>query len=346
MNPENKNPTMGRALIGMVLAFVLAVLSPLLMLTQLFSLLSVIMVPSIGIVLLYRWAGKMPAIFAAMLQMMFTAQFLGSTFMWALFLMTIMPVMVLMRFEKQAFYTQLKAGIASFGAGVVLAVMVLYFSYGGNMIERALMQLPASIKNMPLEAIEPAMKSLSTALGRELTAESFQSVFEDLIVKLIPAYQLNLPGLVFSGALVSAVICVGLNAKLRSRAENTAEGAWIPLKEWSLPSSTTGGLLMITLISLIASEAGIQFGDTVFYTVFDIAVAAFCVQALASAARRMEQSNLSPRGRKAVFAIAIIICLMGASYYAGLYGCMSAIFGSKGALRERMENKKKQNDNH
>ena len=107
MNPEKKSPGIVRLIAGMLLGVLLALLAPIVLMTEMLSLSVVLMLPSIALVVLNRWAGKGPALFSAMLQIMVSSRFLGSTFMWMSFFLTLLPVTLLIRHENKPFFTQL-----------------------------------------------------------------------------------------------------------------------------------------------------------------------------------------------------------------------------------------------
>lgn len=339
MNPEYKKIGVGRTIVGMLLGAVLALLSPIVMMTEMLSLVPVIMLPAIALVVLNRWAGRGPALFSAMLQLMFSARFLGNTFMWMAFFLNLLPVTLLMRHENKPFFTQMKISIAAFGTGVLLAVATAYFSYGGNMVERVLLELPKVLRTLPEESVRLAMGSYSAIMGNAVNVEEFYHLFDQMINAVIPVYKVNIPGLLFGGTLVSAVLCVGLNASMRNKQGIAAEGSYIPMREWALPGSTTGGLLLILAAGFIMSSLDVPQGDAVFYAVYDIALAAFCIHALCSMARRLHGSPMKHGLRVGFIAVMAVLCIMGASTYVSIYGVASAMFGSRGLLRERMESK-------
>lgn len=333
-------------LLGSVLGAILAVISPLMVISELFSLMMVVYFPAVGLMLLYRWAGFAPAMLSAMLQMMITARMLGSTFMWVAFLAGILPLSILLRFEKKHFYTQIKAAIAAFGAGIVLAVMVLYFNYGGSMIERVLLELPQTIRKIPAEMLTTVIDSVGKSLGRELVVEEFYPVFDQMIARLIPVYQVNMPGLLFSGALTTAVLCAGLGSLMLHKQGGAPEEAYLPLRRWMLPASVTGGLLLITGVSLGIYLGGLPRGQTLFFAVYNIAGAAFCIQALSSMARHMYASSLKKGTRIAILAGISALCMLGASMYVAIYGCGSAVFGRYGVMRQKYEKMNSDKNNH
>lgn len=344
MNPENKKRGVGRMLVGMGLGIVLAILSPVLMMTEALSLTVVLMLPSIALVALNRWAGKAATLSSAMMQMCFSAMLLDGACMWMAFFLTLMPAALVIHYENKPFAVQMKASIAAFGTGVVLAVLAAYFVYGKNLIEQVLNRLPQMLRSLPADSMETVMKTYSDLFGRVMSTDDFYHAFDQMIYALTPVYRLNLPGLIFSGALISAVLCVGLNGLMRRKQGIATEETVRPLREWALPASVTGGILLMLAVSFVLDAVNFPQGETVFYTVYDIAVAVFCIHALASMARRLHVSPLKHGIKVGIIAVIAVLCLMGASMYVSIYGIASAVFGTKGLLRQRMINKK--NDGH
>lgn len=346
MNPENKNAGPGRKLAGCLLGLLLAVIGPLVVLTELLSLMPVLMLPAIGLVFLYRWAGRGPTALSAALQMAFCGMYMGGGAMWSAFFLSVLPLCILFASEKLPFFEQTKRLIMAFGFGVVASVAALYFSFGGDMIRRVFMLLPEAAHMLPQEALQTLAASYGAFAGRELDAAGFLKAFEELIATLVPAYQMNLPGMIFSGALISAISCTALNAWMLKRRDGEGAVDIPPLSEWALPASLTCGLLLITTVSLIMSETGINNGETAFYTALRITLTAFCIQALASMARRLQASGMKKGTRTALLVLAAVLGVLGGSTYIALYGCASAILGSRGVLKQRYDSRNTHNKNN
>ena len=317
----------GWTALGYVLGALLALAAPLAVLSELMWLLPVLLVPSVGIALLYRWFGRGPALCTAILQVMMYAVMLGAMGMWIAISATMLPLIALMLASRRPFFEQLRISIASFFLGVVLAVGLLYLSFGGDAIARMLDILPQSLRALPTEWLDQLIASLSEQIASGMTAESFIGFFDEAVAQLTPVYQSNLPGLIFGGALVSALICAPAMA--------VARGAdCVPFREWALPASTTSGLLLILLVSFVLGEAGMQGANVALQAVLDIAVIAFCVQALSSFARRLHQAGKSVGMQRGMIAVLAVLAWFGASLYLAIYGCASALFGSRGALKQ------------
>lgn len=339
LNQGNVKMGMGRAVAGIALGALLAAVAPIVLLSEVFSLIPVVLLPSIALVALYRWAGRGPALFSALLMVGVDFIFMGPELMFAALLASIVPPLVLLGLEKRPFFQQVTGSIAAFGAGVFAAVGVLYLSFGGNMIERALSQVPVVTRMLPVENLAPVMEVMGKMLGRTLSLEDFYAVYDALIAQLIPQYQLRLPEYILSGALISALVCAWLSNRMRVGRGKAAPGCFMPLREWALPASTTGGLLLMLVVSGVLWLAGMKSAHTVFCAVYGIAVVAFCTQMLASMARRMHRSPLPIGRRRAMLVITLVLCFLGASTVAAVFGCASAIIGSRGMLAQRMQNR-------
>jgi len=346
LNPENKFAGPGRMIAGCLLGVLLAVIGPLAMLTEILSLMPVIVLPAIGLVFLYRWAGRGPAALSAALQMAFCGRYLGGEAMWIAFFLSVLPLCMLFASEKLPYFEQMRRLILAFGFGVVAAVAALYFSFGGNMIERILLKLPDAARMLPREAVNGLMASYGAMAGNELDSEAFFEIFDEMIAALVPVYQLNLPGMIFSGALISAIACTALSAWMLRRQGRGETSAYLPLREWALPASMTSGLLLITTVSFIMSETGINNGETAFYTALKITLTAFCIQALASMAGRLHAWGMKTGARRALLVLAALLGFLGGSTYIALYGCASAILGSRGVLKQRYERMNKHNQDN
>ena len=339
MNRGDVKIGMGKTIAGIALGALLAVATPMLLLMELFSLTMVVLLPSIALVALYRWAGRGPALFSVILMLAFDYWFMGTSLMLAALFASILPPLVLLRMEDQPFFKQLQVSIVAFGAGVFAAVAVLYLSYGGNMIQRAMNLLPAVLRLQPEESLAPIVDVVSQIVGQTLTAESFYALYEAMIAQLIPEFQLQLPRLILSGALFSALACAWISNRMRARRGVAVPGSYVPLRGWALPASTTSGLLLILAVSGGMRIAGMDGANTAFNAVYGIAVVAFGAQAMGSMARRLWASPLSSTKQHVLLVVTLALFFLGASGVAAIYGCLSAIFGSRGMLQQRAQNR-------
>ena len=339
----------GRTLGGMALGALLALFAPLLLLLALcpsvpqmlvtgaITLAPAVLLPSIGLIALHRWMGRGPAMFSAVL--MFTVDFLfmGPMIAFAALLASILPALLLLRWEDRPFFQQMRFSIAGFGVGMFAAVAVLYIGFGGNMIDRVLGQVPEMMRSFPAEGLMPSLEFMSETLGTTITLEDFYALYDAVIAQMITQYRLQMPECLLTGALITALACTWLSARMRPRSVR-ASGCYAPLRAWALPASTTGGLFLMLAASLVLRFAGMEGAAIVFRAVYGIAVTAFCVQMLASMARRLHLSPMTVRRRRVMLIVTLALCFLGASLVAAIFGCASAIFGSRGVLQQRMQN--------
>lgn len=334
MKQEEKTIGAGRVAAGCLLGVLLAFLLPMTILTEMTALLPVVMLPSIALVALRRISGGAAAALSGVMQLVVACAYMGGAFMWMYFFMAILPVLVVLRLEKRPFAVQMKASIAAFSAGILVSVLIFYLLYGGDVVGRMLSILSEAIREIPKASLGVVKEAFSAFDAQSMTAEEFYEAFDQMLDMLSGVYRLNLPGLLFAGALVSAVICTALNAWMRARRGIAGEGENLPLVRWSLPASVTGGVMMILGISYLLDVSGVKGAEPAFYAVYDIAATAFCIQALSSMARRMEVFGVRGFARGAILTLAAGASLMGASTYIGVYGLISAIFGTRGAIRQ------------
>jgi len=341
--------TGGRIIIECLLAVAIAVFTPLIVMFELVSVQMVLMLPVIGYVFLKNYAGKGVAALSSVLMLVASAFILDVGIMWMIFAMNIIPQLAMQVIEKKPFGTRMQANIIVFLLGAVLSVVVMYFFFGGNLLERYLERLPELLRQVPEEELGASLSLISGVMGREITVEGFYQLFEESISKLIPLYRLNMPGMLLGGALVSAVFSTWLDGWMKFRRGSREKGVFMPVHEWYLPSSTTGGLILIFAVSMVLYYTDFEYGQAVFLTVFQLAVAAFCVQGFASVRRKFHGKPRKALGT-VMSLLYFVLVLLGAAPYMALYGLGSAILGSGGVLKQRLDAKmgvrtdKKDND--
>ncbi len=341
MNQENVRPGAGRIVAGIALGALLALVTPLLLLVELLSPTAAVLLPSVGLVALYRWSGRGTALFSALLTLLSSSWYGGTTLALVTLALSVLPPMILPRWQDKPFFEQLRLSIAAFGIGVLAAVAVIYFNFGGNMIERALGQFPEMVRTLPQEYIAPVVEYMSSMLGRPVTMDAFYELYDSVIAELIPLYQRLMPQRLFTGALISALLSVWLSNRMRAKRGQAAPGSYVPLRGWALPASTTTGLLLLLVVSWALTLTNMSGGETVYYAVYGIASVAFSAQTLGSAARRLCYTHLRPGGRRALLLVIGFLGMLWLPDALMIYGAASAIFGSRGVLMQRRQN---QND--
>ena len=336
----------GRIVIECLLAVSIAIFSPMILMSELVMGSMVFMLPAIGYVFLKNYAGKPIATLSSIMMLVSSAFLLGPSAMWMMFTMNIIPQIVLQTFERRSFGSRMQSAVIAFLLGAVLAGVVMYVSYGGNMVESYFGRLPETMRELsaqlPEENINMLLKSASRILGREFaTMEAFLQFADDYVLRLVPLYQLNMPGMLLSGAGISAAFAVWLDGWMKNRRGNSEAGVFVPVHEWYLPASTTGGLLMIFGIGLVMYYAEMQNAQAVFMTVMQLAVAAFCVQGFASVRRKFKEPKQKVL-RTVMSLVYLWLAMVGVAFtsvapYLAIYGAASAIFGSGGVIKQRFD---------
>ena len=336
----------GRVVIEILLAIAIAVFAPLSVMSELLTARMVLVLPVIGYVFLKNYAGKKIALLSSLLTLLFSVLMLGANVALMLFAMSFIPQIVMQALEKKGFGSRMTAALVSFVIGAVLAVVVIYIAFGGNMIERYLGSVPQMLREitaeLPEENAAMLLEMLSGMLNTEIASmDAVHLLFEESIQKLIPVYQLNMPGMLFSGAILSGVISVWLDGYMKFRKGDTSREVYIPVREWYLPSSTTGGLILIFAVSLIMNYSSMQQGPAVFATIYHIAVTAFGIQAFASVRRKVH--TIPKKAAGMLFTLGFFAIALLSSPILALYGVASAVLGSGGALKQCLDAKMGQN---
>lgn len=329
---------LGRIVAGVLLGALLAIITPIMLLVELLSPTTAVLLPSVGLIALARWSGRATALSCAVLTLFTSAFFGGVPVMLIVLILSVLPPLLLLRWQDKPFFEQLRISIAIFGAGVLAAVAVIFFNFGGNLIERALGQFPDMVRALPADYVAPMLEYMSSILGRSITLDSFYEIYDSMIEGMIPLYQMLLPQRLFSGALMSALLCVWLSNRMRAKRGLAAPGSYVPLRGWALPASTTGGLLLLLLVSWVLTLTKFGGAETVYYAVYGIASVAFSVQTLGSAARRLHATSMRPGTQRALL---VMIALLGTLLLPDammVYGGASAIFGSRGVVVQRRQN--------
>lgn len=334
-----------RVVPGCLLGLLLALASPFLLVMEMFVPMPLVMFPAAGILWLHHWAGRHVSMFAMLMLLLSGEILMGPGYMLIAFFAIVLPLVLVMRQWRRPFFYQMKFGLAAFGAGMVAAVVVMYFAFGRDMIAKLLGQFPAALRMLPEENINLLIQSVGSSLGKTFSAEEFFLFFEQRIDDMILLFQIRLPGMLFSGAIITAVLCVVMNSRALARAHLSGKGCYVPPSRWYLPESTTGGLLLIGVIAYLIAVSKAKPGLTVYQTVYDIAVWAFCFQGMASVARRVGETPGHRRAQLGLPMFMIVMSLFGASSYFAIYGLASALLGSRGAIRLYLERKRENNSN-
>lgn len=344
MNQVRNQGGKGRIAAGCLLGALLASISPWTLVTEIFSSLPLILLPALGLVFIHNWAGRGACVFSGFLMLVSFGLMLGTKSMWVIYLLMINPLVLLLRETHKPFFAQLRTNLISFGMGLGMAVLLLYISYGGNLIERMFGLLMDSVRRLPSEVIETAVSALPSNAGMPVDAQGFLELTDRVFASLIPDFNIYLPGKLFSGMLLTSLSCTVLANRMRAKAGLAPKGSYVPVAKWYLPASVTGGMLMLLAAGTVMVLADMQGAQAVFQAVLEIASWTFTVQTISSLSRRIGRAQNGQRPKMLILACVFAICLLGGGLFIAAYGFASAVMGEKGALRQLAQQHKYDND--
>ena len=340
--PRSPRPEKSKIIIGCLIALVLGVLSPLIDMFAVFLL----AVPVL-LAFLYAFSGIIPYVLGASttLFMSFFAYGLAGLGMTACALILPSAVIVRAIHMRAPFHTQLVTAISAFVVGVVAALAIAYAAIGSDIIG-ALMgyferEFQATISPGFLDMllsrlydIPGSPDSLSTAqmLAGFLTTDQRAKFLAQLLSDMRASLSLTLPGYLLSSAALSGLIAVAWPGHVNRKSVPEGDPSRLPLYQWYTPYGLSLGLLGTMGVAYLLSWQKVSGGDTVYMTMRAILLLCFEVQAVTSAERRLRNFGAKVPTR----AVVIILSLVFFSDYAAVYGGVSALFGSTGAVRQLM----------
>ena len=346
--------TPGRMAGGVAIALILGTLLPLIGVFQISLLMPVLMLCGIVAVYLKARSGWVPAGLLLATSLISTQTFIGTPVMLMLLLSAALPALFVMRgvARKQPFFTQLKAGIAAYGLGLVAAMLAAYAAFGGGMIAQFVDVLRSEFARMPDAALQPFADAVNSALSLSgaqgfvpFTVQTYREQLAGVLDLMQQIYARELPGTLLSGALLSGVLSVLWGNWTMARQGVATNESFIGIGRWFLPAQVTAGAVGLWLVGFIIANTGYGAGATVYATVGKLAGAAFAVQALAAVDRRLLSTGSSSSRRRVLVTLLAVMALLfrGIASLLCIVGVVSALFGSRGAVRQWLD--KRQNNN-
>lgn len=334
----------GKLALGIVLAMVLGALTPVVTVLEMSLLMPVVLLSGAFTVFLYCYSGQLTAWLYTLAQLASTYALLNERFAAMLFFAGTLPALVCIRriSLKRPFFDQMKIGVAACLLGMLAAVSVAFFSYGGNMIERIAEALKRQFDLMPDSFFTPFVDMVNSALStggfpgiQAMTVEGYREQIGGFLNLMSEVYQESLPGALLSGAALTGVLSVLWGNWLRARRGLATNESYIPLNQWFLPRNVTLGITLMWLVAYILSETSYAQGQTVYYTVFSLASLAFFIQALAAIDRFFFRRGAPDGRRRRLVVLMLILGLVFRLINTILFaiGAGSALFGSHGAIR-------------
>ena len=334
----------GRLVGCVLLGIVVGALLPLAAVLQISMLMPVLMLGGIFAAHLKARAGWIPvaALWAAAMAVAFW--FMGPTLMLILTVAALLPSLAVMAgmARKAPFFEQMQTGVAAFVGELVAAMLIAYASYGGNMVARFVDALRAEYGRMPDAALQPLVEWMNTLVSsgevggmRSVTVNYFRAQLSGVLDLLQQTYAQTLPGVLLSGAALSGVLAVLWGNWTMARRGMATNESFVGISGWFMPARISVGALSLWAAGLIMLYAGKDNGATIYMTIAQLVGAAFALQALSALDRRMLRAGRTLNRRRVMIGLlaAISLLLRGVGAMLSYVGVMSALFGSRGAVK-------------
>ena len=335
----------GKRIGATALALALGMLLPLIAVLQISMLIPVAMVCGIFAVRLKANGGWVPAAVLIGTSLASTLWFCGATIMLMMLLAAIVPALVTMSgvARKRPFFRQMAASLAAYGAGLLAAMALAYFSFGSGMIARFTDFMRTQFTQMPDSALQPFVEAMNSALalsgseGTLYTVELYREQLTGILDLMQQTYAQQLPGTLLAGAVLSGVLSVFWGNWAMARQGLATNESFKGMSAWFLPSQITFEALGLLAAGFILANTGYSGGATVYTTASELAGTVFVIQALAALDRRMLRAGRTLTRRRVLLTLMATSALLvrGFGTMLGIVGAWSAMFGSHGAIKRR-----------
>ena len=337
----------GRLALGIVLAMALGLLTPLLLALEACFLMPVLVLSGVMMIFLYGYAGRVPAWLYMTVQLGATAALFNSTFMWMTMAAGTFPAILAMRgiIMKRPFFEQLKTDVGLYLAGLVVAVLIVYTAYGGNIIGRAVDGLTEQFKHMPDLWFQPFVDAINRAFSTGETQGISPIDIADYRTRVLAMLQLVgetyervLPGNLLAGSMMSGVVTVLWGNWLMARRGMATNESFIGMERWFLPRWATLELLLLWIIAYFISESEYASAEAVYMAAYAIVSTAFMFQGLAAINRFCYRRSMTDRKRRVLTVLGLVFGMVFKLFNSFLFilGALSALFGSHGSISIRI----------
>ena len=256
---------------------------------------------------------------------------------------------------KKPFFEQMNAGVIAFIGGLLAAMLIAYAAFGSGMVAKFMDVLRAEYNRMPDAALQPMVDAVNAMLpaaggvrGLSMTVTDFRGQLSGVLDLMQQTYAQVMPGALLSGAILSGVLSVlWANWTMARRGMATNE-SFVGMSGWFLPARFSLGAVLLWLVGLVMMNGGVRNGATVYMTVAQAAGAAFAVQALSALDRRMLRAGRPLSRRRLLIALLAVLALLlrGVGAVLAYVGVASALFGSRGAIRLWLQERRNDDSNH
>ena len=337
----------GRLALGVVLAVVLGLLTPVLMALEACFLMPVVVLSGLLMVFLYGYAGRLPAWLYMTVQLGATALTINSTFMWMTMAAGTFPAIFAMRgiIMKRPFFEQLRLDVGFYAAGLVVAVFIAYTTYGGNIIGRAVDALAEQFKRMPDLWFRPFVDAINQTFAADgpegispIDIADYRTRVLAMLQLVGETYERMLPGNLLAGSVMSGVLTALWGNWQMARRGLATDESFIGMERWFLPRGVTLELLLLWIIAYFISESGYASGETVYMAAYTVVSTAFMFQGLAAINRFCYKRTMTHRKRRVLTVLGLLFGMVFKLFNSFLFiiGAVSALFGSHGAISIRI----------
>lgn len=343
----------GKIVLGVIIALIIGALVPVVMTLQISMMTPMVMLGGLMMVLLFCFAGPAPALVLGVMQIAASAYFFSPVFGWIVLFMSVMPAWVAIRGigSKQPFFKQMQDCLSAQTSGLLIAVIIAYVSFGGDMISKLIDAIRTEFARMPEELISSivdGVNSTMVSMGFQestLTVDAYRELVSGAMLDYLQeSYTRILPGSLIVGAVFTAVISVFWGNWRMARKGLATSESFVGMSAWFLPGHATGGLIFVWAASYVLMAVGYKSGENLYQTVYMLNQLVFSIQALASFNRGFLKKGVRTGKRCALTVIIWIASMLMPGLGIGLMfiGIASALWGSHGMITLRM---KQQHDN-
>ena len=352
MDSRQVTSTSPGALVGsIVLAVIVGAALPVVALLQISLLAPTLMLGGILASYLGVKSGWVPVGAMGIAAAVSSALLMGGTIAVILLTASLLPsvMVVLGATGKKPFFEQMNAGVIAFVGGLLAAMLIAYASFGGGMIAKFVDTLRSEYDRMPDAALQPMVDWVNAMLpagglgqSQTMTVAFFRGQLSGILDLMQQTYAQIVPGALLSGALLSGVLGVlWANWTMARRGMATNE-SFVGMSGWFMPARLSLGAVGLWLAGLFVMLFGRANGATIYMTISQAVGAVFAVQALCALNRRLLRADWPLGRRRLTLATLCVVALLlrGVGAALAYVGVASALFGSHGAIRQRMSGPK------
>ncbi|MGI6172538.1 MAG: DUF2232 domain-containing protein [Christensenellales bacterium] len=333
---------LGRILGASILAFVLALLSPL-MTVALFR----VFLPTVLVILLWAWAGFIPAgIFSVGIAAM--ANILGTAYGGdgQLLMNVVAAVMILPAWgsiyilhRRPPFFKGLFASVAVQCAFTALGVVVLWTATGKNVADLAADILVGFYKSQDAQ-----MQQITFAMFRRFGIAVTKDNISAFLDTIRLALRIALPTLLMTLSVSTGLLTYALPCRILVRRGEEPQVDIVHLSKWRLPKHMVLGIPAIFFASLLLGQMGVAAAGSTASVLFSLGRLMFAVQGIAAVDRAMKRAHLPDTRRTLMIVLLLAFTLDNVLPIAGIF---SALFGSEGIISGfiKRRNKNRKDDN-